>query len=187
MRCLLCGHVRTRLDPLPDTACPACGVDYAVAQQQVEAGLVRALPTEAQKVVRKRSSVRFGVGGIVVLGGALAALWMLGRDDAVPLAVEPSAHSTAPAVATPLQAQPAVLLYTAAWCKVCAHTKRYLSRNGIRYSEHDVERSAQAWREYKQYPGEGVPLIVIGDSATRGFNERWLKQRLGPWLGRPSG
>jgi glutaredoxin len=125
----------------------------------------------------------------------MLALWLLGRNDEMPVEVQRSQQSMAatgmppqepqPQQATSQQAQPVVVLYTTAWCNVCAKTKQYLSRHGIRYTEHDVERSPEAWREYKQYAGDGVPLIVIGETATRGFNERWIRDRLGPWLDRP--
>ena len=155
------------------------------------------MPTLAQRTVRQRDSVRLGAAAIALLAGAVLALWYMGRDDDVPAvarssqpqaAMSGSIASDRPADQAGVPAsQPVVVLYTTAWCKVCARTRRFLSSHGIRYAERDVERSPQAWHEYKQYPGEGVSLIVIGDNVMRGYNERWLKAQLGPWLGRRSG
>ena len=197
MRCLICGHVRTRLDPLPDTARPECGTPYAVAQQKVESGLVKPAPTPAQRVVRKPDSVRLRAAGVVLLAGAVLAPWYLGREDPLPVgareALRPAALSDSippdrlaeqPGAAT---AQPEVVVYMTTWCKVCARTRHYLSSRGIRFTERDVERSAQGWHEYRQYSGDGVPLVVIGDQVMRGYNERWLEARLGPWLRRRGG
>jgi glutaredoxin len=199
MRCLVCGHVRTRLDPLPDTVCAECGTEYAAAVQQVAAGLIKPKPTPAQARVaaRQRDSVRLGAGAIALLAGAGLVRGYLGRDVEAPIvggppkpdavmsgAISPEregGQSAAPGE------QPLVVVYTTAWCKVCARTRSFLTRNGIRFDERDVERSPQAWREYKQYAGEGVPLIVIGDDVMRGHNERWLRSQLGPWLGRRNG
>ena len=197
MRCLVCGYVRTRLDPLPDNVCPDCGTAYAVAQQQVQAGLLKPMPTLAQRTVRQRNSVRLVAATIALLAGAVLALWYMGRGDDVPAVARssqpPAAMSGSIASDGPADqagspaAQPLVVVYTTAWCKVCAKTRRFLSSRGIRYTERDVERSPQAWHEYKQYPGDGVPLVVIGAEVIRGYNEPWLMARLGPWLARRSG
>jgi glutaredoxin len=183
MRCLICGHVRTRLDPLPDTGCPACGTSYASAQRQLEAGLIRPAVTEPAKA--SRHGLGAGIAAIIVLSGVVVAFFLLNRAYDGPSSA-PVASQQELSTAMPAAAQPQVVLYTTSWCAVCAKARTYLKRHGIRYTDFDVERDPAAYRAYRGYRGDGVPLIVIGDSSMRGFDERWLRKRLGPWLDRRS-
>ena len=55
-----------------------------------------------------------------------------------------------------------VRIYTTEWCNYCKEAKRYFRRRGIRYTEYNIEESAQARKEYQSLGGGGVPLILIG-------------------------
>jgi glutaredoxin len=185
MRCPVCGHVRTRLDPLPDTHCPNCDTQYAVAEQKVRLGLIKPAPEPVQR--RPRTSNRSALPGLVfVISAALLVGWWLRGSQDSSMQAQPSAARTpaAPAMAgrigsdRPVAAQPQVIMYSTAWCGVCAKTRRYFSQHGIRYTELDVEKDPRAWQEYRQYPGDGVPLVVIGERARRGFDPRWIRDQL---------
>ena len=187
MRCLVCGHVRTRLDPLPDTHCPDCNTEYAAAEQQMKLGLIKPAPEPAPRRAPGGGGRRLAGPGVVFVMSAvlLAGWWLRGsHDDSMEARPSAVGKAAAPVMsgriesAHPAATQPLVIMYSTAWCGVCAKARRYLAQNGIRYTEMDVEKDPRAWQEYRQYPGEGVPLIVIGDRAKRGFDPRWMREQL---------
>ena len=63
------------------------------------------------------------------------------------------------------------VMYATSWCGYCAKARAYFARKGIRYTEHDVEKSASANAEFKKLGGKGVPLIVHNGEIMRGFSE----------------
>jgi glutaredoxin len=71
-----------------------------------------------------------------------------------------------------------VTMYATDWCGYCRQAREFFSRNGIRYAELDIEKSASAHAEYKGLGGRGVPLIVVGEQRMSGFSEARLMQML---------
>jgi len=68
----------------------------------------------------------------------------------------------------------AVTIYTTTWCGPCKRAKLYLNGKGVRFNEVDVEATAEAKREFAELGGGGVPLILVGRKAMRGFDEARL-------------
>ena len=62
-----------------------------------------------------------------------------------------------------------VILYATSWCGYCKKARVYMAENGIAYREFDIEKNRNARAEYRQYSGEGVPLLVMGEKTLRGF------------------
>ncbi len=62
-------------------------------------------------------------------------------------------------------------MYATSWCPYCAKARAYFARTGIAYTEHDIEKSADARAEFKRLGGRGVPLILVGNEKMAGFNE----------------
>ena len=87
-----------------------------------------------------------------------------------------------PATVTRSTVQPEVLLYATAWCGYCAATRDFFARHGIRYTEFDIEKSAAAQEGHRKLGGNGVPLIVVGETVVHGYNGDELRRRLQPWL-----
>ena len=73
---------------------------------------------------------------------------------------------------TPPAGPQSVTMYMASWCVHCKRAKAYFNENGIRYNEVDIEASEANKKEFKEFGGGGVPLILVGDKAMRGFNEQ---------------
>lgn len=73
---------------------------------------------------------------------------------------------------------PKIELYTTSWCGVCTSARAYLGRRGFAYQEYDIERDAEAYRRYKGYGGQGVPLAVIDGTIFRGFSSQAYDQAL---------
>ena len=61
-------------------------------------------------------------------------------------------------------------LFATSWCGYCKKARTYLRRNGIAYSEYDIEKNPQARVAFKRYGDTGVPLLVKGDKHLRGFS-----------------
>ena len=71
----------------------------------------------------------------------------------------------------------AVTVYTAVWCGPFKRAKSYLNAQGVRFNEVDVE-TADGKREFAQMGGGGIPLILVGSKAMRGFDEARLAAML---------
>ena len=72
---------------------------------------------------------------------------------------------------TPPGAQ-SITMYSTSWCVHCKRAKNYFKENAINYKEVDIEASDANKKEFKEFGGGGVPLILVGDKAMRGFNEQ---------------
>lgn len=72
----------------------------------------------------------------------------------------------------PLAAIPAgsVVLYSTTWCGYCTKTRNFLKKNNIPFVEHDIETSADAYREYKALGGKGVPVVRVSDQVLHGYD-----------------
>lgn len=71
-----------------------------------------------------------------------------------------------------------VVIYTTDWRPVCRCAKAHYPRQGIRYVEYDVEKSAKGCKNYRRLKGRGVPIIPVGNRRRNGFNRTALEQ----WL-----
>ena len=63
-----------------------------------------------------------------------------------------------------------VIMYSASWCGVCKHAKKYFRQQGIAYKEYDIETSAKGRRDFKRLRGRGVPIILVGKQRMNGFD-----------------
>ena len=66
--------------------------------------------------------------------------------------------------------QERVVLYSTSWCPYCRKARAYLNRNGITFTEYDIEKDVTAKRNYDSAGGRGVPFLVKGNKAQGGFN-----------------
>lgn len=78
------------------------------------------------------------------------------------------------AMLAPDKADSRVNIYTTDWCGVCKKAKRYLDSQQIRYTEHDIEKSQKAKREFDRLGGKGLPVIVVGRQKMHGFSPQRL-------------
>jgi len=79
-----------------------------------------------------------------------------------------SGKAPAPSAAA---ARAEVKMYSTDWCGYCRQAREYFTRNGIRYTEVDIEKSAAARSEYERLGGRGVPVILVGAQRMNGFSE----------------
>lgn len=163
--CPHCKHSRRADETAPDWQCPACQKAYAKAGSPLPPASYRQYAA---------APARGGAGKwLVLLLVVGAALWF-GRPLWSPRGAQAEAAIAA--------SQPEVLLYATEWCGYCKATRAFFDANGIRYTEHDIEKSSAALGEHRRLGGNGVPLIVVGGDVVKGYNEGALRQLLGPWL-----
>jgi mycoredoxin len=76
---------------------------------------------------------------------------------------------------------PDVTLYTTAWCSSVRLARWYLERNGIPYTEIDIDREPDAARRVEGWTGgyRTVPTFEIGDQVVVDFNVGALNAILG--------
>lgn len=63
-----------------------------------------------------------------------------------------------------------VIMYSASWCGVCKHAKKYFRQQGISFKEYDIETSSKGSRDFKRLRGRGVPVILVGKQRMDGFD-----------------
>ena len=65
-----------------------------------------------------------------------------------------------------------VIMYSEQWCGYCRKARELFETKGIEYIEYDISNSEQAYREFKELGGKGVPLIVIDDKVLNGYSRQ---------------
>lgn len=73
-----------------------------------------------------------------------------------------------------------VKVYSTPTCPWCQRTKKFLQDNGIAYQDFNVGADRAAREEMVHKTGQmGVPAIEIDGDIVVGYDEAWLKQKLG--------
>jgi glutaredoxin len=104
----------------------------------------------------------------------------LAERAVVSLGAAPMPRSMARTAPAGVQAAPRkdVVVYTTSHCPYCVKAKEYLTQKGVRYREIDIERSIIGKEAYRKLGGNGVPLIMVGDTKVEGFNPSRLDRLL---------
>lgn len=85
-----------------------------------------------------------------------------------------SAEAQTPAAlrdAVKRDSQDRVVMFSAAWCAVCAQARHYFQSQNIEFVEYDVETNREARRRFNAYGKGGVPLLVVSGVTMRGFSK----------------
>jgi glutaredoxin len=72
----------------------------------------------------------------------------------------------------------AVVLYSAAWCGLCAQIRTCLKASDVPFEERDVEKSMRASAEWWALRVRGVPATLVGPELIYGFNTEKLTASL---------
>lgn len=71
-------------------------------------------------------------------------------------------------------------IYTTPTCHFCQMTKEFFKENGVTYTEHDVSADLEKRQEMVDMTNQmGVPVIVINNEVTIGFDKKRLESLLG--------
>ena len=87
------------------------------------------------------------------------------------------AHSVAPPHSPDSAAsksQPKIVLYSTSWCPHCKEAREYFKKNGIAYTDRDVEEDSDAMEALvEKYRSRAVPVIVFGndEKIMKGFKQ----------------
>jgi glutaredoxin-like YruB-family protein len=74
----------------------------------------------------------------------------------------------------------AVKVYSTPTCPWCKRAKKFLEDNGIAYDDLDVGGAKEAREEMVRKSGQmAVPVIEIDNEVGVGFDEGWLREKLG--------
>lgn len=96
------------------------------------------------------------------------------------------------ASAQALPAQPAVVMYSTAWCGVCKKARKFMRDKGISFVEKDIEKDKEGARELQDKARRaglalgGVPVIDVGGRLMSGFDEQALLSALSAPPAKPS-
>jgi glutaredoxin-like YruB-family protein len=75
---------------------------------------------------------------------------------------------------------PEVTIYSTPSCHFCHMAKDYFKENNIAYTEYNVASDLEKRKEMVEKSGQmGVPVIIIGDKLTVGFNKPKIAELLG--------
>ncbi len=73
-----------------------------------------------------------------------------------------------------------VIIYSTPACSFCKMAKDFFTENNVEYTEYDVSADAEKREEMIEKSGQmGVPVIIIGEEMTVGFDETKIKEMLG--------
>ena len=73
------------------------------------------------------------------------------------------------------RSQPVVMISTS-WCGYCRKARQFFNANAIEFEEIDAEQTSS--QGVRMAARRGVPLIVIGATEIRGFDERRIRNLL---------
>ena len=83
----------------------------------------------------------------------------------------PPAYTTGDHAALYAQAGKPVVLYATSTCPYCAKVRKLFAERHVAYTEYQIDKSADANRDFLARKGIGVPLLYIGDRRIDGFRE----------------
>lgn len=71
-----------------------------------------------------------------------------------------------------------VTIFTSDTCGYCHQAKAYLDQKGVKYTEKNVSRDAEARQELIDNGFMGVPVIYVGEELIQGFDKNRLDSLL---------
>ncbi|MDM3871857.1 glutaredoxin family protein [Porticoccus sp. W117] len=72
--------------------------------------------------------------------------------------------------AVAVAAEEQVVIYSAEWCGPCKTLKRSLDKEGVAYTDYDVDHNEKALEEFLALGGHGLPTTVVGEQVILGDN-----------------
>ncbi len=71
-----------------------------------------------------------------------------------------------------------VEIFVTSWCPYCRGLEEFLQANQVQYKRYDIETDPEGAMLHQRLGAGGVPLIRIGSTVIRGFNERAISSAL---------
>ena len=172
--CPKCSYARKQSDTCPDWQCPECQVAYSKVG---DSGYAPAIVSSPRSGFRAEPDSPTSLWKWLLVFAVLAVVAWQGRHLWKRQPVRSAGD-----YASQTSRQPEIILYSATWCGYCDATREFFKDNRIRFTELDIENTAEGMQGHRNLGGGGVPLIVVGDETIRGFNEAGLRRVLAPWI-----
>lgn len=156
--CPKCRYQRQPGDTAPGWQCPSCGIAY-------------------DKYLQSREDRR---DAAVVAGKSSHGLLLLFSFTVVVavILVAVIGFSSSGSSARVVAGGSNIILYSTRRCGYCKLVRDWFDRDGIAYDERDVERSPEAYREWRNLGGRGVPVLVISGRVIHGYAPSLIKKSL---------
>ncbi|MCP3957354.1 MAG: glutaredoxin family protein [bacterium] len=75
--------------------------------------------------------------------------------------------------------EPKIIMYSTSWCGFCRRARQLLTDLGAEFVEKDIEKSAEARREYgAKVRGSGVPVFDFDGTIVRGYKPDVIKRQV---------
>ena len=176
--CPKCDYARKETDTCPSWQCPSCQVAYSKAGDTpyVMDGENRSSSSRFRHASKESGGSWKWVVALVL---SVAVAWQVRSMFKRP---PPQSADQVSVQSRSSQRQPEVILYSASWCGYCTATREFFKGNRIRFTELDVENSAEGAEAYEKLGRGGIPVIFVGGEEVRGFDEGELRRRLRPWM-----
>jgi glutaredoxin len=71
-----------------------------------------------------------------------------------------------------------VVMYSSSTCPYCAKVRELFVKQGVKFTEYQVDKSKVAAAEFKQRGGLYVPLLYIGEREIAGFREQAIRDAI---------
>ena len=198
--CPKCGYARKNTDAkTPDWQCPSCGVAYQkfIDQQNPAPVVSRAAVLSAPAAAPMSAKALFFIlAGLLAVGyvGYQKFMGPKVQDAGDGVATErgyeilqtsnPAFYGTKEPGGPVLRMKPEtsaalaqlapgkVVMFATSWCPYCAKAREVFAKQGVRYTEVDIEGDPRGADFQKEVMGlGGVPTIVIGNRVMQGFDE----------------
>jgi glutaredoxin len=174
--CPKCKFIRPADSTAPDWQCPSCGVAYAKAR----AAAMDELPPIPRRLPEAEAS-NVPWNKVVMAVAFFFVGWVAYKATAPRPGIAVGSASTQVSgggggsgqlAALAATVQPGdVVIYSAVWCASCNVAKQWMSQNGFRYDECDVEKRAECASQFRDYGGNGIPLLIVkGQQMRAGFD-----------------
>ena len=197
--CPKCSYTRKATDSaVPDWQCPSCGIAYAKYAEQPQAPVVSRGPVLSAPAAAPMSAkaLFFILAGLVAVGyvgydrfakakaPGTAEEGGSGESGQILETSNPAFYGTLEGGQAILRMKPEtsadlaliapgkVVMFATSWCPYCAKARSIFNKQGVRFTEIDVEADPRG-AEYQKttFGSTGVPIIVIGNRVTLGFDE----------------
>ena len=80
--------------------------------------------------------------------------------------------------AAELDAPPRIVMYSTSWCGYCRRARQLLRDLGADFVEQDIEKSAEARREYDKIGGSGVPVFDFDGTIVSGYKPDVIRRNV---------
>jgi glutaredoxin len=71
-----------------------------------------------------------------------------------------------------------IVLYSTTTCPYCAKVRELFVKEGVKFTEYQIDKSKAAETDFQNRGGQYVPLLYIGEREIAGFREQAIRSAL---------